>query len=29
LREMLVGYKVADLVVIFGSIDVNMGEVDR
>jgi NADH-quinone oxidoreductase subunit D len=29
LKEMLVGYKVADLVVIFGSIDVNMGEVDR
>ncbi|MSQ41380.1 MAG: NADH-quinone oxidoreductase subunit D [Dehalococcoidia bacterium] len=29
LREMLIGYKLADLVVIFGSIDINMGEVDR
>ena len=29
LREMLVGWKMADLVVIFGSIDVVLGEVDR
>ncbi len=29
LREMLVGWKIADLIVIFGSIDINMGEVDR
>jgi NADH-quinone oxidoreductase subunit D len=29
LRDMLVGWKVADLVVTFGSIDINMGEVDR
>ena len=29
LKEMLVGGKMADLVVIFGSLAVNMGEVDR
>ncbi|MBI3744089.1 MAG: NADH-quinone oxidoreductase subunit D [Chloroflexi bacterium] len=29
LKEMLVGWKMADLITIFGSIDVNMGEVDR
>lgn len=29
LNEMSVGYKVADLIVIFGSLDVVMGEVDR
>ena len=29
LREMLVGWKLADMIVTFGSIDVNMGEVDR
>jgi NADH-quinone oxidoreductase subunit D len=29
LREMLVGWKIADLVVIFGSIDIVLGEVDR
>ena len=29
LREMTIGYKLADLIVVFGSIDVNMGEVDR
>ena len=29
LRDMLVGWKMADLIIIFGSIDVVMGEVDR
>ncbi|MCS7206519.1 MAG: NADH-quinone oxidoreductase subunit D [Dehalococcoidia bacterium] len=29
LRELLRGWKMADLIVIFGSIDINMGEVDR
>ena len=29
LRDMLVGWKVADLITIFGSVDVVMGEVDR
>ncbi|MDP2917220.1 MAG: NADH-quinone oxidoreductase subunit D [Dehalococcoidia bacterium] len=29
LRDMIVGWKVADLIVIFGSIDICMGEVDR
>ena len=29
LREMLLGWKVADLMGIFGSIDIVMGEVDR
>ena len=29
LRDMVVGWKLADLIVIFGSIAVNMGEVDR
>ena len=29
LKEMLVGWKMADLIVIFGSIDVVLGEVDR
>ena len=29
LRDMLVGWKIADLVVIFGSIDIVLGEVDR
>lgn len=29
LRELLRGWKIADLIVIFGSIDINMGEVDR
>jgi len=29
LRDMTVGWKLADLIVIFGSIDINMGEVDR
>ncbi len=29
LREMAIGWKVADLIIIFGSIDICMGEVDR
>ena len=29
LRELLIGWKLADLITIFGSIDVNLGEVDR
>lgn len=29
LKEMVVGWKVADCIVIFGSIDIVMGEVDR
>ena len=29
LREMVIGWKVADVVAIFGSIDICMGEVDR
>ena len=29
LREMLVGWKIQDAIVIFGSIDITMGEVDR
>ena len=29
LKDMLIGWKIADLIIIFGSIDVNMGEVDR
>lgn len=29
LREMIVGWKLADAIVIFGSIDVCLGEVDR
>lgn len=29
LRDMLIGTKLADMIVIFGSIDINMGEVDR
>jgi len=29
LREMIVGWKLADVVVIFGSIDIVLGEVDR
>jgi NADH-quinone oxidoreductase subunit D len=29
LREMVRGWKVADLIIIFGSIDITMGEVDR
>jgi NADH-quinone oxidoreductase subunit D len=29
LREMVKGWKIADLIVIFGSIDITMGEIDR
>jgi len=29
LREMMIGWKVADAIIIFGSIDICMGEVDR
>jgi len=29
LRDMVIGWKVADLIVIFGSIDITMGEHDR
>ena len=29
LRDMIVGGKMSDLIVIFGSLAVNMGEVDR
>jgi NADH-quinone oxidoreductase subunit D len=29
LRDMVKGWKVADLILIFGSIDITMGEVDR
>jgi NADH-quinone oxidoreductase subunit D len=29
LREMVRGWKIADLIIIFGSIDITMGEVDR
>lgn len=29
LREMVIGWKIADLIAIFGSIDICMGEVDR
>ena len=29
LRELSIGWKLADLIVILGSIDINMGEVDR
>ena len=29
LRDMVIGWKLADAIIIFGSIDVNLGEVDR
>jgi len=29
LRDMIVGWKLADLIVVFGSIDITVGEVDR
>ena len=29
LRELSIGWKLADLIVILGSVDINMGEVDR
>lgn len=29
LRDLIIGWKMADMIVSFGSIDVNMGEVDR
>jgi NADH-quinone oxidoreductase subunit D len=29
LRDMVVGWKLADAIIIFGSIDICLGEVDR
>ena len=29
LRDMVLGWKVADLIAVFGSIDICMGEIDR
>ena len=29
LRDMVIGWKIQDAIVIFGSIDITMGEVDR
>jgi NADH-quinone oxidoreductase subunit D len=29
LRQLLIGQKLADAIVIFGSVDISMGEVDR
>jgi NADH:ubiquinone oxidoreductase subunit D len=29
LNDMCVGYKIADMIVILGSLDIVMGEVDR
>ena len=29
LKDMLLGWKLADMIVTFGSVDINMGEVDR
>ena len=29
LREMIIGWKIQDAIIIFGSIDITMGEVDR
>ena len=29
LRDMMIGWKVADAIIIFGSFDICMGEVDR
>ncbi len=29
LRDMVIGWKIADLIIIFGSIDICMGEIDR
>lgn len=29
LRDMIIGWKVADAIIIFGSIDICLGEVDR
>ncbi len=29
IREMVIGWKIADLIIIFGSIDICLGEVDR
>ncbi|GAH36481.1 unnamed protein product, partial [marine sediment metagenome] len=29
LRDMVRGWKIADLIIIFGSIDITVGEIDR
>jgi NADH:ubiquinone oxidoreductase subunit D len=29
IKDLLVGWKLADMIVSLGSIDINMGEVDR
>jgi len=29
LRDLTIGWKLADLIVIFGSVDVVLGEIDR
>ena len=29
LRDLMIGWKVADLILIFGSMDICMGEIDR
>jgi NADH:ubiquinone oxidoreductase subunit D len=29
IKDLLVGWKLADMIVSLGSVDINMGEVDR